>query len=68
MNMEISFSLSEIGGSKSKIRIFYVISLNKDISITTKDIAMKFCMTTLHVCPEGSMSQISFLGPSFYFI
>ena len=68
MNMEILFSLSEIGGSKSKIQIFYVIILNKDISITTKDIAMKFCMTTLHVCPEGRVSQIFYLGPSFHFI
>ena len=41
MNMEILFSLSEIVGSKSKIQIFYVIFFNKDISITTKDIAMR---------------------------
>ena len=68
MNMEIIFSLSEIRGSKSKIWIFYVIFLDKDISITTKDIAMKFCMTILHICFEGSMSQIFYLGPSFHFI
>ena len=70
MNMEILFSLSEIVGSKSKIQIFYVIFLNKDISITTKDIAMKFCMTTLHICSEGSESQIFLFRPytSFHFI
>ena len=68
MNMEILFSLSEIVGSKSKIWIFYVIFFNKDILITTKDIAMKFCMTTLHICSEGSVSQIFYLGPSFHFI
>ena len=68
MNIEILFSLSQIGGSKSKFQIFYVSFLNKDISITTKDNAMKFCMTTLHICSEGCVSQIFDLGPGFHFI
>ena len=45
INMKISFSVAEIGGSKCKNQIFYVILLNTDISITTEDIATQFCMT-----------------------
>ena len=48
MNMQIVRSFAEIWGSESKNRIFYVIFLNKDISVTRLDIAMKFCMTILH--------------------
>ena len=40
INMKISFSLSEIGCSKSKNLIFY--GFNKDISVTDIDINMKF--------------------------
>ena len=66
--MKILFSLSEIGASKSKNRIFIVIFLNKDISITTLDIAVKFRMTVLHIYSEGSVSQIIYLHSSFYFM
>ena len=53
------FSLIEIGGSKSKnLIICYVIFFNTDISITTLDVAMKFCMTVLHIYSEGSVSNI----------
>ena len=63
----MQFALSEIGGSKSKNLIFYLIFFNKDISITTLDIALNFFMTVLHIYSEGSVSQIFFyLGPSFH--
>ena len=68
MNMQISFSVAKMGVSKSKNLIFNVIFFNTDISVTTQDIAMKFCMTILHVHSEGSVSQILYLGPSFYFM
>ena len=66
--MQISFSLSEMGYSKSKNLIFYVIFFNKDISVTTIDITMKFPMTAPHINSEGSVSQIFYLCPSFYFM
>ena len=36
--------------------------------MTTQDIAMKFCMTILHINCERSVSQIFNLGPSFCFM
>ena len=66
--MQMSFSIDEIGCSKSKNLISYVIFLNKDISITTQDIATKICMTILPINCEGSLSQIFNLDPSFYFM
>ena len=66
INMQISFFVAEIGTSKNKNLIFHVIYLNKDISITTLDITMKFSMTALQINCGGSMSQIFYLGPSFY--
>ena len=66
--MHMSFSVAEIRGSKSKNLNFYDIFFNTDISITNKDIAMKFCMAILHINCEGSVSQIFYLGPSSYFM
>ena len=66
--MKISFSVAEIGGSKFKNLIFYVILLNTDISITTEDIATKFCMTIFHMNCERRVSQIFNLSPIFYFM
>ena len=66
--MQMSFSVAEIGCSKSKNLFFYVIIFNTDISITTQDIATKISMTILRTNCEGSMSQILNLGPSFYFM
>ena len=68
INMQISFSVAKIGISKYKNLIFYVIFLNTDISVTTQDIAMTFCMTILHIHIEGSVSQIFYLGPRFCFM
>ena len=68
INMQILFFVAEIGISKNKNLIFHVIFLNKDISVTTLDITMKFSMTALHIHSEGSVSQIFYLGPSFYFM
>ena len=68
INTKISFSVAEIGESKSKNLIFCEIFFNTDISMTTQDIAMKFCMANFHINCEGSVSQISHLGPSFDFM
>ena len=66
--MKMPFSFTEMGRVKGKIQIFYVIFLNKDIFIIVADIILKFCMLVLHMLPEGSVSQIFYLGPSFYFM
>ena len=66
--MKIPFSFTEMGREKGKILIFHVLFLNKDISIIVADIILKFCMLVLHILPEGSVSQICYLGPSFYFM
>ena len=66
--MKISFFFTEIEREKAKILIFHVIFLNKRISITNAEIILKFCMSVLHILSEGSMSQILYLGPRFYFI
>ena len=68
INMPILFFVAEIRTSKNKNQIFNVIFLNKDISVTTLDITMKFSMTALHIHFEGSVSQNFYLGPSFYFM
>ena len=68
INMQILFFVAEIGISKNRNLIFHVIFLNKDISVTTLDITMKFSMTALHIHSEGSLSQILYLGLSFYFM
>ena len=39
-----------------------------DISVTLKDFKMKFSMHVLKVLLEGTVSQIFYLGLSFYFI
>ena len=61
----VVFVVAEIGTSKNKNLIFHVIFFNKDISVTTLDITMKFSMTALHIHSKGSVSQICYLGPSF---
>ena len=68
INMQIFFFVAEIGISKNKNLIFHVIFFNKDISVTTLDITMKFSMTALHIHSEEGVSQIFYLGPSFYFM
>ena len=52
-------------GGKGKNQIFHHIFLNKDISITDKDIDMKFCMVLLHTYCEGRVSQIFYLALVF---
>ena len=64
--MKISFT--KIGREKGKTPIFHVIFLNKDISIIVADIILKLCMSVLYILLEGSVSQIFYLGPSFYFM
>ena len=53
---------------KAKFLIFHVTFLNKDISIIIRDIILKFCMSFLHIPPEGSVSHFFYLGPRFYFM
>ena len=45
INLQKIFFFAEIRTSKSKNLTFHVIILNKDISIATLDIAMRFSMT-----------------------
>ena len=66
--MLILFFVADIETSKSKNLIFHVIFFNKDISVTTLDITMRFFMTAPHIHSEGSVSQIVHLGTSFYFM
>ena len=66
--MKMLFFFTEIGHEKRKILIFYVIYFNKDISINVGDIILKFCILVLHILSEGSVSQILYLCPSFYFM
>ena len=68
INMQTLFFVAEIGISKNKNLIFHVFFFNKDISVTTLDITMKFSMTALHIHSEESVSQIFYLDPSFYFM
>ena len=68
INMQILFFVAEIGTSKNRNLIFNVIFFNKDISVTTLDITLKLSMAALHIHSEGSVSQIFYLGPSFYFM
>ena len=42
--------------------------LNDDISISVLDMVLNFRMPVLHIHLEGSLSQIFYLGPSFYFM
>ena len=66
INVQTLFFVAQIGTSKNKNLIFHVIFLNKDISVTTLDITVKFSMTVLHIHSERSVSQIFYLGPSIY--
>ena len=68
INIKILCSVTEIGSIKGKHLFFYIIFLNMDISITILDNAMKFCMALFHIHSEGSVSQILYLGLSFYFM
>ena len=64
--IKIQFFFTEIGGEKKPNSDFFMLSFfNNDISITVADIILKFCMLVLHILPEGSVSQIFYLGPSF---
>ena len=47
---------------------FALYFLNKDISVTNKDIDMKLCMVLLYTYFEGRVFQFFYLGPSFYFM
>ena len=53
---------------KSKKRIFNNYFLNLNISKTMEYTELKFGVHILHTYPEGMMSQIFYLGLSFYFM
>ena len=61
--LQILIFFAEMRTIKSENQIFHVISLNKDISITTSDIAMKFSLAILLIHQEGSESQIFLFRP-----
>ena len=54
--------------NKSKYLIFEKIFLNVHYSITIAYIDFKFCLLSLHIHSEGTVSQIFNLGLSFYFM
>ena len=47
--MQIPLFVAKIWTGESKYLNFYVIFFNMDISVTPQDIAMKICMTILHI-------------------
>ena len=54
--------------NKSKNVIFDNNFLNVNFSITRAYTAFRFCLLSVHTHLEGTVSQISYLGPSFYFM
>ena len=68
ISIKILHSVTGIGSIKGKNQFFLIIFLNMDISITILDNAMTFCMALLHIHSQGSVSQILYLGLSFYFM
>ena len=50
------------------VYFFHFYFLNNDISITIYAIEMNFSVCISNVLPEGSVSQIFYLGPSYYFM
>ena len=49
-----------------KISIFFIYFLNKDFSLNISYICLKFVIHVDEGQMEGSVSQIFYLGPSFY--
>ena len=58
----------EILDNKSKNVIFDNYFLNVNFSITKAYIALNFCLPCLHTHLEGTVLQIFYLGPGFYFM
>ena len=54
--------------NKSKNLIFDKICLNVHFLITIAYKDFKFCLVSLHIHSEGTVSQIFNLGLSFYFM
>ena len=53
---------------KSKNLFFYKIFLNFHFSVTIAYEDLKCCLHSLHTHSEGTVSQIFYLGLSFYFM
>ena len=53
---------------KSKNLFFDKIFLNFHFSVTIAYKDLKFCLLSLHIHLEGTVSQIFYLGLSFYFM
>ena len=47
---------------------FYQHFLNMDISLHNQDKLLKCCLCVLYYHIEGTVSQIFYLGPTFYFM
>ena len=47
---------------------FHFYSLNMDISLNIYTLVIKFYTCVLDIPLEGSVSQIVYLGPGFYFM
>ena len=47
---------------------FYQHFFNMDISLYNQDKLLKFCLSVLYYHIEGTMFQIFYLGPTFYFM
>ena len=52
----------------SKNKVFDKYFLNVDLLITRTYTGFKSCLISLHTHLEGMVSQICYLGPSFYFM
>ena len=64
----MGYILAEIERNKSENVFCHLYFLNKDISVTNREKLLKISEVILKVCFEGSVSQICYLGPSFYFM
>ena len=47
---------------------FHFYFFNIDISLNIYTLVIKFYTGALNIPPEGTVSQIFYLGPSFYFM
>ena len=53
IDMQILYLVAEIGTSGTKILIFHVMFLNKDMSVTTVNLTITFYMTASHIHSKG---------------
>ena len=56
----------ELRELRFKNRVFHLYFLNMDISVTIYLFKLRFSPCIHKIRPEGNVSQIFYLGPSFY--